>query len=203
MRTTIFIMALVFVWAPSYAGTHTEMFLDYSGSDLDRTTARWNIFDQRLELPHTEKHQEVGFDWMVEIAPDDWIALAGTEGLTGSDYLLYRLNDEGMPLWPEPVLIDPGVGQQIGNTSGALLSSGDIVVTWRLENELQAQRYGLDGLAVWPAPVDIKQGGAGFRTWSHDTAAMPDGGFVVAWTDDRTGTDRVYAQRADSSGTVQ
>jgi len=125
----------------------------------------------------------------------------------GKDVFGQRLDSSGTVRWtPDGVAVCSATGDQ---SNLALIGdgSGGAIVAWqdyRNGNaDLYAQRINEDGTAGWlvadGTPISTGSGN------QQDPALAPDGsgGAVIAWTDSNYPDGGIFAQRIDSSGTVQ
>jgi hypothetical protein len=88
-----------------------------------------------------------------------------------------------------PVIMNDGYG-------GAIIVWYD---TRNYDNKICAQRISSSGTTKWTANgAIIGLGGSGIKIINDGF-----GGFILTWFDNRSGNDDIYAQRIDSSGTVQ
>ncbi len=123
------------------------------------------------------------------------------------DIYAQRVNAAGVPQWgTNGVAICTAGGDQ---ESGSLTmdGSGGAIVVWQdgrtlAEWDLYAQRVNAAGAPQWTSDgVPVCTAGNS----QINPGIMPDGtgGAILAWTDNRTGTCDVYAQRLNSSGAAQ
>ncbi|MBN2172091.1 MAG: T9SS type A sorting domain-containing protein [Candidatus Krumholzibacteriota bacterium] len=91
--------------------------------------------------------------------------------------------------------------KQIAVTDGA----GGVIVAWRDDRsgsrDVYAQRVSADGYLLWAADGVPIHAGAGVQNYPA-IATDGAGGAIIAWQDDRGGTDAVYAQRIDGGGNL-
>jgi len=86
-------------------------------------------------------------------------------------------------------------------------SSGDAIVVWEderysiMNSFIYAQRLDGNGNRLWAAdgsPITLSSG----LKWDMSCIEDRHGGAFVTWSDNRVGTNNVYAQRFDSAGTI-
>ncbi|MDZ7275652.1 MAG: putative Ig domain-containing protein [candidate division KSB1 bacterium] len=119
------------------------------------------------------------------------------------DIYAQRLNPRGVRLWGENgVLVYKGSREQglpIVVSDGA----GGAFIVWQDERQggkdIYAQRLSAGGTRLWPES-GVVIGQTRREQMLADAAATPDGGFVVAWSDERYNPYRVLVQRVDSAG---
>lgn len=124
----------------------------------------------------------------------------GTSGIHAQ-----RFDANGAALAPE-ARIDNVAAGAIAKPVAAALADGGYVIAWHSAAEdgsgldVHAQRFGADGAATGPQTI-VNTTLAGHQT-SPAITAMPDGGYVIAWTStDQDGSgDGVFAQRFDAAG---
>jgi hypothetical protein len=114
-----------------------------------------------------------------------------------------RLGFAQQPLWAEASL-EPGA--DACRAPRVVVAGDGVIVVWQVaaadSGDIAALRLDpLSGAPVWPAPTAVVAGAGSQR----DPLAVPDpsGGAIVAWTDTRSGTPQVFAQRVDAGGAVR
>ena len=128
----------------------------------------------------------------------------------GTDYDIYaqRITGQGVLLWlidGVPVCTAPG-NQQFpavvpDGTGGALIAWVDL--RHSSDADIYAQRISSAGEALWNAD-GIRANGAPNNQYVPDLASDGAGGAIVAWSDNRNGTDYdIYAQRIGPDGGQQ
>ncbi len=115
-----------------------------------------------------------------------------------------HLDGHGDPLWTvDGVLVDGGY-QTRRDLAICSDGAGGAIIVWedyRNGNwDIYGRRIAADGTAAWGAAVPI----CALTGTQEDPAIVADGsgGAIVAWTDDYSGHDDIYAQRLDAAGNV-
>jgi FlgD Ig-like domain len=123
-----------------------------------------------------------------------------------ADIYAQRINSGGAPLWAlngiivcaatnpqyDPTIISDGFGGAIVAWDDSRSGASDIYV----------QRLNAAGVALWLAngvSICVAANSQLYPMIVPDSA----GGAIVAWHDDRSGTDNIYAQRVTATGTAQ
>ncbi len=130
------------------------------------------------------------------------------QNYTGSNYDIYaqRLDGVGNVLWAsgglpicaetgwqgEPEIISDGQG-------GALIAWRDNRTGSYYENDIRIQRINDSGSKLWLSdgiPVSLA------LNWQYNQCMVSDGvgGALIAWQDNRNGSDDIYAQRVERNG---
>ncbi|MFN0151929.1 MAG: FlgD immunoglobulin-like domain containing protein [bacterium] len=125
------------------------------------------------------------------------------------DIYAQRIGVDGLPLWtPGGIVVCSANGAQ-WQPQVASDGNGGVIIAWEDSRgstgvDIFAQRIDAVGAVQW------SPGGEPVCTEPNDQtrpALVPDGsgGIILAWTDDRTGagTQHVYAQMVDTSGSAQ
>jgi len=126
----------------------------------------------------------------------------------GSDIYAQRINSSGTVQWTANGVIVCGAS---GSQNNPMIVSDDVtgaIITWQdyrstSNADIYAQRINSNGVVQW-----ISNGEAICTTTVYDQVVPTitnDGasGAIITWSDHRTGTDVIYAQRINSSGAVQ
>ena len=123
------------------------------------------------------------------------------------DIFAQKIDANGTVLWTDggvPVCL--AVGTQ-GSPSVIADGSGGVILVWsdfRASNaDVYAQRLDADGNPLWTTDGVALCTAGGNQTINFRGPLASDGagGAIVAWTDFRTLTARIYAQRIDAAGT--
>jgi hypothetical protein len=114
-----------------------------------------------------------------------------------------RYNGSGTALGSNFLVNDDGGSNGQYAPSVAGLSGGGFVVTWydfrNWDYDIYAQRFSGSGVVLGANFLVNDDGGSSDQDYP-DVAALPDGGFLVAWDDERNGNWDVYAQFHDAAG---
>lgn len=132
------------------------------------------------------------------------------EGDAGAEYDVWaqRLSPSGILLWgPNGVPVAETTGGQMrpviapDGAGGALIAWTDTRVGWN-EPDIYAQRLDASGQPLWTVNGVGACTAAGYQ---QQPAIVRDGsgGAVVSWTDSRSGTADIYAQRISAGGAPQ
>jgi len=126
----------------------------------------------------------------------------------GSDWDLYtqKVDTSGTVAWAADGM--PLIAETNDQTdpSVAVPVEGELVVVWRDtrtgEHDIYAQKIDTDGTLLWNSqgiPVCVEPGD------QFNPECIPDGegGVLITWGDERSGTRNIYAQRLNSSGSSQ
>jgi hypothetical protein len=124
------------------------------------------------------------------------------------DVYAQKLDESGNRLWPSDVRVnsDSGTAQQLAPTV-AVDGSGNAVVVWRDERnggyenaDIYAQKLDGSGNRLWASDVRVNSD-SGIAVQNSSAVAMDGSGdVVVVWTDDRNGSDDIYAQKLGGIG---
>jgi len=138
-----------------------------------------------------------------------------------------KINDTGLPAWPEPVVIatgtaDVAIGElalsdsSVNHGAGGALEEG-VVIAWHqwpvgktasgsekwYRNDVFLQRIDAKGNLTWPAggvPLNINRAVENAAPFGPMLVGEKDGGVIVLWEDLRHGLSSIYAQRLDKDG---
>jgi hypothetical protein len=133
-------------------------------------------------------------------------SLDATNTPTANMLQAQRVNAAGTAQWGADGAVVCGVGALA--TDEHLLSdgAGGAVAAWSDARsalyDIRAQRVGGAGAALWTANGVLVCGAAHSQLLS-DLVSDGSGGAVLAWSDERSGVNDVYAQRVNSSGAAQ
>jgi len=98
-------------------------------------------------------------------------------------------------IWPQPIAVE--------NDKVIVKYYEDSGPVWAPTRYIYAQKYDVNGTALWAPPCAISTSG-GISAWTQDLAIISDEnyGFFIGWYDDRDGNMNadVYVQHVDSSG---
>ncbi len=132
--------------------------------------------------------------------------LDGRSG-TSDDIYAQKLNAAGVVQWTgNGVTVcsaagDPDNARITGNGSGgAFISWGD-ERAGTAAIDIFAQNIGSDGVPLWTADGMLICGASG-NQYAGVICADGSNGMFVAWTDGRSGTDKVYNHRVDATGNI-
>ena len=216
------------LWATSgvnvtpYSGDHynPQPASDAAGGAIiawqDSRTTTWSIYAQRIRNDGTLAWAGNGVAVCTasgnhiaqQIIPDGTggAIIAWQDGRGGSAYNVYaqRLDASGTPLWPTngvAVCTATGVQSYISLvTDGA----GGAIITWQDARttyyDVYAQRVSAAGTPLWATDGVVVSAAAQYQ---GTPKAVSDGagGAVITWTDQRSGSWDIYAQRVNAGGT--
>jgi transposase len=197
---------------PDGAGGAIIVWVDY------RSDGSGDVYAQRLDRDGVSLWTAngvavctaTGGQYAPSICPDGsggaiiaWVDARGSS----ADIYVQRVWSNGVPGWTaNGVALCTASYHQNGPeicTDGA----GGAIVTWydnrsNVSNDIYARRVNSSGTPQWTA------NGVALCTATNNQSLpqiVPDGsgGAIAAWTDDRSGTSDVYAQRVNTSGTIQ
>ena len=177
----------------------------------------WGIFGQRYNTVGTRIGPEFRINRTVaghQIGPnvtglpDGGFVVAWTSdqrGAAGLEILGQRYNAAGAKSGGEFKVNTTGVGSQ-SHPSGATLANGSFVIAWESDGQdgdglgVYAQIYDVRGLRSGPE-FRVNTGVKGAQS-QPSVASLAGGGFAVAWTSDRGGSDGldVFAQAYNARG---
>lgn len=119
------------------------------------------------------------------------------------DIYAQRLNPQGVRQWGENGIIVYKGSREQGLPIVVSDGGGGAFIIWQDERQggkdIYAQRLAANGAKLWPE-TGVAIGQTRREQILGDAAATPDGGFVVAWSDERYNPYRVFVQRVDNSG---
>jgi hypothetical protein len=123
-----------------------------------------------------------------------------------SDVYVQGLDGSGACLWTADGVPLCTAGNAQAYPTVASDGSGGAIVTWQDyrngTNDIYAGRVNASGTAVWTADGVALCVAADAQT-SPQLKADGSGGAVVAWRDNRSGNNDIYAQRVNASGEIQ
>ncbi len=119
------------------------------------------------------------------------------------DIYAQRLNPQGVRQWGENGVVVYQGSREQGLPIVISDGGGGAFIIWQDERQggkdIYAQRLAANGAKLWPE-TGVAIGQTRREQILGDAAATPDGGFVVAWSDERYNPYRVLVQRVDKSG---
>ncbi|HEU5312049.1 MAG TPA: FlgD immunoglobulin-like domain containing protein [Candidatus Eisenbacteria bacterium] len=128
---------------------------------------------------------------------------AGTQG--SSNLWAQRISRDGERLWGDAGVLVSGAAYAQADAAIVQSASGSFVVTWKDSRagnqDIYAQRLNLSGATLWASdgvPVCTAAGDQVDPALDRDAA----GGVIVAWTDGRSATNDIYAQRLSDAGAL-
>ncbi|MBN1802037.1 MAG: hypothetical protein JW891_11050, partial [Candidatus Lokiarchaeota archaeon] len=127
------------------------------------------------------------------------------EQVTGVDIIAQRVNSDGKLLWvPNGTVICNATGDQL---DFQIISDniGNFFISWqdqRTDNDIFAQKINLNGVVQWITNGTLICNALNAQ---NDPKLVSDGmgGSIITWFDARDGYSDVYAQRINSSGSIQ
>ena len=176
-----------------------------------------DIFVQRLNGSGVAQWQNNGI-WVCDASSEQQFPLLASDGAGGviavwndyrggpnSDVYAQRINAGGIPLWARNGVLVCGA---FDNQFPEMIipdGSGGAVVTWfdyrAMSTSLSdsyAQRLDAYGIARWAYDGVGVSVGPGYQA-DMDAGVDGAGGFIFAWVDARSGYDKIYAQRLEST----
>jgi|GEM_PF-712687 len=189
-----------------------------------RNGSDWDIYAQRLDYwtnsvagaPWPQNGKAVCTATGAQAVPvaiaDDadgafvtWIDFRSGSGEEYADIYAQRIGKDG-PLWwsANGVVVCSASASQ---TAQQEISDGQggMVVVWEDKrggtSDIYAQRINGYGVAQWTTNGVVVSNATGNQK-SPRIAHDGSGNFVVTWTDDRSGTDHIYAQKIDANGSA-
>jgi hypothetical protein len=131
-----------------------------------------------------------------------WVDHRGADG----DIYAQRLNGSGAPLWAvDGVAVCTAAGFQL-DPSLMVDGAGGAFVTWEDQRngnyDVFVQRLNSAGSALWAGQGVAACLAAGNQVWPR-MATDAAGGVILAWRDQRTATQEIYAQRLSGAGAAQ
>lgn len=130
------------------------------------------------------------------------------EDYRGADGNIYaqKLNSNGTPQWTDDgVVVTNATGDQ---SSPMIISagSGNSIIVWEdysgAASDIYAQRLDSNGNPQWTANGIVISNATGGQ-YSPQLVSDGAGGAIIAWVDERSGDSNIYAQKINSTGTVQ
>ncbi len=151
----------------------------------------------------------------MDAAPKVAVASNGDAVITwhnDTDIIMQRISASGDLLWgPTGITLSGNDNytwpQPIAAEDGAVIVKYfiDSGPYWAPDRYVYAQKYGIDGTALWTEPTVISEAG-GISAWTQVFSMVSDGnnGFFIAWHEDRDNNmdADVYVQHVLSDGTV-
>lgn len=122
------------------------------------------------------------------------------------DLYAQRVNASGFPAWTiNGISISSATGGQLGH-SAVPNGSGGAIVVWRdlrvgWAGDIYAQNVAGNGSVMW-ATNGVAVCAATGGQYDPRLIAHPAGGALVTWSDERTGSADIYAQRVSNGGTA-
>ncbi len=179
-------------------------------------TDNYDIYAQRLNGAGVVQWTANGLPVCTATANQTFAEMA-SDGANGSilawmdargadpDIYAQRIDGSGARLWlpADGVLLSTASGTQRDVAIAADGASGGIVA-WDefTNNEVRVQRLDASGSALWTSGGVDPVGGTSYQS-DPVVLSGPSGGAILAWTDRRSGTADVYAQRFDGTGAPQ
>jgi hypothetical protein len=111
-----------------------------------------------------------------------------------------RINTSGQALWSANGILITSSANASSTSVIVSDNAGGALIIWISSSGIIAQRIDGDGNMLWTS------GGVSVCTQNTDSvAATTDGanGFIATWQDNRSGQNRIYAQRINNAGVAQ
>jgi len=201
------LICILMLWtiSGSIAGVYTENFTNYSGYDPYNSTGYWNTGSNQLEIHPIEI---LGSSHSLDVCPDGsggwyYYSNGAIPGFVSQSYLQH-FDSNGFASWPHPGKRVDSNGSSWKGAATAL-TDGDVLVVWmEADNNhiLLAQRYDVSGQTVWPHVVRINHTDPAFRVYSFAAEQLPENQVAIAFTDNRSGSIKVYLQKITSIGNL-
>ena len=124
-----------------------------------------------------------------------------------SDIYAQRINAAGAVQWTANGLAICTAANTQQSPSAVTDGAGGAIMTWNdirsgVNNDVYAQRVNAAGAVQWTGNGVVISSAANDQYFPA-IAADAAGGAIIAWSDTRSGTNDVYAQRVNAAGTVQ
>lgn len=183
--------------------TTTEDFSTFSFAGMTDHT-RWDIWNRSLELDRLDAPAQAA-PKIVGVGNGESIVVWADERNGDTDIYAQRIDSRGNRLWQNDLRVN-SVGNSAWQNSPNIASngSGTFVIVWRdgrnNRADLYAQRVDLNGSLLWSSDrlINVDTGIRGKE--SPCLAINNSGQILIAWQDDRSAHEDIYAQRFDLNG---
>lgn len=183
----------------------------------DRRAAGIGVYVQRLNASGAPQWSSNGISiYSGSYVDEPQIISDGAAGviitwgdLRSADYDIYaqRLDSSGAAQWTTGGVLLCNAADPQNDPQLAFDGSGGAIITWQdyrgSESDIYAQRVNSSGTPQWASNGEVLCSADDYQYYPQ-IVSDDDGGAIVSWEDYRGGGDcDIYAQRIDSSGTVQ